>query len=61
LSAFLANPRKRQRETETERKGFVVTKLESNAFFPKKEKRVVKKVEIFKAAFSSNVGVVTKF
>ena len=37
LSVFLANPRKRQRETETERKGFVVTKLELNSF-PKRLK-----------------------
>ena len=54
LSAFLANPRKRQRETETERKGFVVTKLELNAF-PKRKGSRKKRLKFSKLLFLQTV------
>jgi hypothetical protein len=60
-SSFICVSRQPAKETETDRdreKGICSDEIGSE-FLPK-EKRFVKKVEIFKAAFSSNV-VVTKF
>ena len=62
-SSFVCVSRQPAKETERDRdreKGICGDEIGIECLLPK-EKRVVKKVEIFKAAFSSNGGVVTKF